>query len=292
MSAGAVLMLVSMVILCPILVFSTTRLHLDGIAAIFFFCAMSFYFESLENYSAQKAVLSGIVLGIALNLRFSSLALLPAFCIIAFFHYYQAVLDKNPSANNAARQAAKLLGLVMAVGLLLGGSHYVRLVMVYKTLFVLNMMKVEPGAAAWNQFIANLLKRTRFQMLTCLLLAIPAWVSLLVPGMLRACNGSKKPCIQHQYIAVAVYVGIVMFVGSFNQLRYFAPMTPFLYFAVALGWDRMQPGKRLAATGLFALPIILMAASCYRIVVLDQEANILPAAYEIFPFLMPYFPQL
>ncbi len=75
-------------IFCPILLFDTTRLHMDGLLAIFAFCGISLYIEAIYSESVPKAFYAGLILITALNIKFQAVLILPPLLFIQAAYLY------------------------------------------------------------------------------------------------------------------------------------------------------------------------------------------------------------
>ncbi len=63
--------------LCPLLLFSTVRIHHDGLAGLFLFCGFVAFLEALTGNRLPSAIVAAVWLVAGFNLRFNSILMLP-----------------------------------------------------------------------------------------------------------------------------------------------------------------------------------------------------------------------
>ena len=85
-------------VFCPLLLASTSLLHLDGLLGTYAACGLVFYIEALEHCSVFKAALAGLLLAAALNLRYNSLLIVPLIPALQAFQLYRLTRGAAASA--------------------------------------------------------------------------------------------------------------------------------------------------------------------------------------------------
>jgi hypothetical protein len=230
--AGPRLLLLGLAAVCPILLFSTSRLHLDGPAAIFFCCGVVLLIEAMDAGSTRLSAAAGGCLAAALNMKFSTLALLPLLpACLAYRHFLVP----------GARPAVKPFLVAMAVTGALGAPHYVRYVLTYGTLDYRQLLAPLPAYANYP-FLLWVDSITRGRMAANLLAVYPFLPFLFAPGKLaeRFRRGDWHPFM----VGATGYVLLVLLLTSKSQMRYFAPFTPFAAIALAGAVQAASPARR------------------------------------------------
>ena len=286
--------------LCPMLLFSTTRLHHDGLLAIFLFAAFTMLLEALDERSTRKSVVSGLLFALALNVRFKGLTALPLVLGAQLFFLYRLGLhphgtEKGSAAasfRDAARRPENWRCFAIVAGLiaLLGLPHYVRILATYGSLLPGAFMATDPDLAR-STFLSNVVERSRPRVFAYLLLMFPLLLGWLSPANLSVMRselaGRRWGAF---YVAAGLYFLVVCLAGSHQQLRYFAVMTPFLYVTFALWLDRTPGRPGAILLGAAALTFLLMALSGILYSVLNLEsASLIPALFILIPQLRPLY---
>ncbi|MFQ5417338.1 MAG: glycosyltransferase family 39 protein, partial [Myxococcota bacterium] len=226
------LMLLTGLLFCPILLFSTTRLHHDGLLAIFVFAAFTVYLEALDEQSTAKSVAAGLLFALALNVRYKGLTALPLVLLAQVFSLARAraaasAAGRPPSEAARDPRSWRCFAIVSALIALLGLPHYVRILATYGSLLPGSFMSTAPALAAANEFLSTVVKRSRLQVFGYLVLTFPlilAWFSPMNARLLRAELASWS--WRGFHLVAAIYFCAVCLATSHQQLRYFAVMTP------------------------------------------------------------------
>ncbi len=277
----------------PLILFSTTRLHLDALAGLLMACGLIAYMEAFERRSVGWGLWSGILLSLGLNARFSSIGLLP---LVAALHYV-LVIRHAPAEHRAGgflrainpfpacREHWTILLAVAALILTFGLQHYYRLLLVNGTIMPSTMLAATPSP--WMDYIAG---RTRPRMLTNVVLIVPLIALFCLPATWRAIWDRMRDSPLGVYWAVA-FLGcfVLMMIQTYAELRFFAIATPLLYCClpwVLAGYRRARRPWVLVFT---SLALLNMYAVAYRETIIRPNAvyGIVPPLYDYIQYLRP-----
>ncbi|MFC1657529.1 hypothetical protein ACFL2P_03050 [Candidatus Moduliflexota bacterium] len=290
-------LLYSALVLCHFISFSTTRLHHDALAAIFLFCGIMLFMEALEMRSACLAAASALLLVLALNTRYTTLAALPLLFGVQALHLFR--LFHSGGAEGGQRPAAAVLAdrrswdiflpvflLVATVGL----HHYYRVLWQYGTLLPGGFIQSD-GAERSNYFLYRVSNRSRWQIAAYFLTLFPAVLLLFHPQLLRHLRRMLREgswaCVP---LAAGPYLFAVTLIFSHRQLRYFAPALPFAYLAAVLLVDRSRGLWRSLLLATVVLTLFLMGSTTfYSTAVQPEIAEIIPSLFVLFPPLEPSY---
>jgi hypothetical protein len=276
---------------CPLLAFSTTRLHHDGLLGIFLFGALVLQIESLETGSTRKAIGAGLLFAIALNLRINALAALPLPLLVQGFHLYRrASADAGMGRGLAtlARDPASWRGfaIVCAIVAVLGLPHYVRVFAAYGSLLPATFIVPDPDVGQWNEFLRRVHSRTRLQTVLELIAIYPMLLAWLGPGALRSFRARLRARSFACVVPVAaVWLIALTLVPMHEQLRYYAAATPLLLLGFVLEIQAADAARRERLWKWAGATFALMAIGCVHAVFATQAANVVPALYLLLPFL-------
>jgi len=292
LSRSAVVMALAFLVLCPVLLYSTTKLHVDGLLSIYFFCGVTLFVESLIKESLIKSFLSGILLIIALNMKYTALAMTPIlFFVQVYYLYIKIDHDKNCQQIVFDWENWKYFLIMGIPVLLLGGQHFVRFFLEYGTLSPRHFSTTMEEALAWNRFLVTVLSRTRFHSISYLLAIFPLFSIYLTPPLWIYCkNHFKTKEWGFIYVAISVYLLVIFFLYSYKQLRYLAPIFPFTYLAIILVWEKASPRVQKYYSGLIIISLFLMCTTGFRnIILFPLSAKIVPSIFDYIPFLQKYY---
>lgn len=288
-------------IFCPLLLASTSLLHLDGLLGIYAASGMVFYIEALDQRSASKAALAGLLLAAALNLRYNSLLLLPLIPALQAFQLFRLTrgasgkcarggLDWKYTSRKVIQEKRNwtVFAIVVLSLMILGFPHYYRILATYGTLNPGSFIKLEPGAEHFSSYIALILRRRPWKMalyLVCVFPILLVWLSptpyrLIVRGLWEG-SWAVVP------LAIFLYMLPVEFAFSYQQMRFFAAETPFLYLGVPC---LLRSASESARNVLFALG----STSLFSMITTGFVRTVFspPDAVEIIPSLFYYLPPL
>ena len=285
-------MALAFIVLCPVHLHSTTKLHLDGLLSIYFFCGVTLFIESLIKESLLKSFLSGILLAIALNLKYTVLAMTPILFFVQVYYLYTKIdHGKNCQQTIFDWKNWKYLLIMGIPVLLLGGQHFVRFFLEYGTLSPRHFSTTMEEALAWNRFLVTIQNRTRFHCLSYLLAIFPIFVIYLSPHFwIYLKNHYKKKEWDFIYVVISIYLLIIFFTYSYKQLRYLAPMLPFTYLAIILVWEKVSLRFQKYYAGLIIISLFLMGTTGFRnMIIFPLSAKIIPSIFDYLPFLQKYY---
>lgn len=286
-------------VLGPLLFFSTTRLHHDGLLAIFLFCAFTLYVEALETRSTGKAVGAGLLFAAALNVRYNALVALPLIGAVQLFHLYrQAAATSGGDGSRAspllrvARDPTrwKGFGVVALLVLALGLPHYVRVLATYGTLLPSSFIVPDAGVESWNDFLRRVHARSRLHVALYLLAIFPMALTWVGPSALRQlAERWRERSWELVYPCVALFLLSVQMLTVHTQVRYFAAMSPFLITSFALQIHGARGGERRALWMWAASTLLLMSISSFVAIFQPGSAEVFPALFFLLPFLQPHY---
>lgn len=278
---------------CPLLLFSTTRLHVDGLLAVFAFCAFTMFVESLDARSGRKAVLAGLLFVLTLNVRYNALLLLPLIPAFQLFHLYRAADARGGSWRRVLGDLAhwKCFAIVSLFVLILGLPHYYRILATYGTLDPTRFVIADANVAAWNDFMRRVYARSRLQLSVYLISIYPmllTWLSL--PHLRLVAARVRERSWEPMYLMVALTMLAAHLAAPFPQLRYYAVTTPFMLLWFVLQIRAADAGARRLLWQLAALTLLLMAVTAFGgALFLRGTAEVVPAAFVLFPPLRPFY---
>jgi 4-amino-4-deoxy-L-arabinose transferase-like glycosyltransferase len=270
---------------CPLLMFSTTRLHHDGLLSIFLFCACVFYIEAANEGSTRKAIVSGLLFVLALNVRYNAIAALPLIAIAQAFHGY-----RRPG-HLRDRATWKCFAVVSVLVLSLGLPHYARVFATYGSLLPSSFITPDIDVQEWNEFLRRVHNRSRLRVFLYLVAIYPVMLSWLLPAQLRSFREKLNERSWEAFIGVAsVFLITIHLILLHRQVRYFAVMTPFLitHFVLQL---RATPAARMPAMwSLAGMTLILMVTSALAAAIFHPRLSaITPSVAFLLPVLRPFF---
>jgi hypothetical protein len=284
---------------CPLLTFSTTRLHHDGLLGIFLFCALILHVDSLEEGSTRKAIGAGLLYAAALNVRYNALAALPLPLLVHALHLYRHAGAADPAAGPDSTRAAgpdstsaaawRNLAIVGLVAAVLGLPHYARVLAAYGSLLPSSFLAPDADVAQWNEFLRRVHTRTRLRSALELFAIYPMLLTWLAPASLRAFRAqlrARSPaCVVPLAAALLVAVHLV---ALHQQLRYFAVATPLVLLGFVLQIHAADAAARESLWRWAGASFALMAIGAVHAVFTPQAANVVPAVFALLPFLQPF----
>ena len=280
----------------PLLLFSTTRIHLDALSGIFIACAVIAYIEALEKKSLAWSLWSGFLFTIALNLRFSAIISLPliVFCQMYFLYSLQDE-QANPIPGKSVFwqrvlkfEHWKTFAIVSLLVATLGLQHFYRLFATYGSIFPWDFMQ-QNTTSAWGKFIET---RTRGKNFLNLILLVPLLMLFFLPQTWRTIlNGLFRKDWGAICTLFFLYSLVAVFAFSYAEIRFFATATPLFY--CCLPWIIAQSRSSLLSfyLCLVAISFCAMIASGYREVIVrpNEVFGIVPFIYELIPSLLRYW---
>jgi len=280
----------------PLILFSTTRIHLDALSGIFIACAVIAFIEALEKRSTAWSLWSGFLFAAALNLRFSVITSLPliVFCQLYYLYCLPLEQDNSSSKTSGLRQSVLRFGnwktftIVFLLVITVGLQHFYRLFMTYGSIFPWDFMQGDP-TTSFNQFIDS---RSRGGNFVNLVLLIPLLSVFFLP---RTWGKVRAGLTQKDWGAVCafftLYLLATLFAFSYSEMRFFAMATPMFYCCLPWIMTRCKPVWLPVYLCLIVISFFLMIAADYREIIVrpNEVVRIVPVIYELIPPLLKFW---
>jgi hypothetical protein len=293
LSGGLQVALYAGLTFCPLLLFSTTRLHHDGLLAIFAFCAFTMFIEALEARSTGKAVVAGLFFVLALNVRYNAIVLLPLIFLFQLFHLYRVSSDPAVDVGTVVRERRewKVFAIVVAMVLALGLPHYYRVLATYGSLLPSTFIIPDVDAEAMRKFTRRISERSRMRVSIYLVLIFPlllTWLSRSHVRLVAARLRERSWGVMYLALVLSLYLVYIAILPG--QERYFAVLTPFMFvwFVLQIQGADAPTRRFLWQVGAFTLFLMFVggiSSAIFRPVV----AQAVPALINLLPFLNPYY---
>jgi hypothetical protein len=195
---------------------------------------MVFYIEALEHRSLSKAVLAGLLLAAALNLRYNSLLILPLIPALQAFQLYRftrGATGRFPSGGGDQARALwsgvqegrnwAVVAIVVLSLVILGFPHYYRILATYGTLNPGSFIKLEPGAEHFSAYMGLILRRRPWKMALYLVCVFPIFLIWLSPAPYRLiAQGLRKGSWAVVPLVIFLIMLPVEFAFSYQQMRF------------------------------------------------------------------------
>jgi hypothetical protein len=285
---------------CPLLLATTTMLHIDGLLGIYLACAVVSYIEALDRPTLSSSMISGLFWVVALNLRYNSLIALPLICLLQAYQLFRlpSASDVTCSVDNTATHGLwharkwKAFAIVLTLVLLPGLQHYYRVLATYGTLLPSRIVVPDSGVEQFNEFLKLLSRRGPWQMALLLISVFPFllllttrwfWSALILE--LRAGLWTPVP------LTAFLLLFLIEYLFSYKFMRYFAAEMPLLYLSLPFVFRSAPPRWKPFVIGLGCLSLLLMVVTGFaRTIVAPLDAvEIIPAIYYYIPQLMRYY---
>lgn len=285
-----------MVAFAPLLLFSTTRIHHDALAGIYIACAFIAYIEALEKKSLSWSLWSGFLFVVALNLRLTGIISLPliVLCQLYYLYFPHPGQAGSPPGYRTFRENVfklehwKVFAIVALLVATLGMQHFYRLLAAYGSIFPSVYDQPDP-TSSWVQLIQT---RTRGKNFINLILLIPLFIVFFLPQTWNTIRNGLVSRDWGAFCAIStLYLLLVLFVFSYEEMRFFAAATPMLYSCFPWILVRAKPGLTPFYLCLIAVSLSLMLMAGYREVIVrpNQVFQIVPAIDDLVPPLRKYW---
>ena len=282
--------------IAPLLLFSTTRIHLDALAGIFIACAIIAFIEALEKKSLAWTLWCGLLFALALNLRFSAIIGLP---LIVFGQLYwllsvQSGQGSSTPENDTFKQKLltfehwKAFSIITLIVATLGMEHFYRLFAAYGSVNPWDFMIKDP-TNSWYQFIQT---RTRSKNFINLILLIPLFMVFFVPQTWRTIRDGLVDRDWGAFCAFSsLYLLLVLIMFSYREMRLFALAMPMFYCCLPWIFARHKSTHTPLYLSLIAISFSLMITAGYREAVVrpNEVFQIVPVIDELIPPLKKYW---
>jgi hypothetical protein len=290
---------------CPLVLFSTVRIHHDGLMGLMLICGLVPFAEGLEKGRLTFAVEAAVWLVAAMNVRFNAIA---ALLVILLMPVYRATRACEPVPRRNARATLQaisapqtrspwLIAAIVWVAVLTAGlQHYFRLFAAYGTLWPTAMIQPLPGVTNFSPMLALVERMNRTWVCWELAAMFPLAILFAAPWNLRQLledlRGRRWPAM---FVATFCFLFAVQLVFAYKPVRYFAAVTPLMH----LCWPyllRIKPPRQWLAWGTWGvagLTVLLMVTTGFFNATLhdpDQAAVIPSLVFYWPPFLAGYRP--
>jgi hypothetical protein len=289
--------------LCPLVLFSTVRIHHDGLMGLMLTCGLVAFAEAIDKGRILCAVEAAVWLVAAMNVRFNAIAALPVVLLMPLYrrapdHDSQA-RRKSGNARTATSmpipQSRWLLATVVFVPVLtLGLQHYVRLFAAYGTLWPSAMIQPLSGVNNFSPLLALVEKMDRRWICWELAAMFPLAILFVAPWNLR----QFVEDLRHRrwgvaFVAAFSFLFAVQLVFAYKPVRYFAAVTPLMH----LSWPYLlktgasRPWALWIGWGIAGVTALLMITTGFLNATLhepDQAAVVPSLVFYWPPFLAGY----
>jgi hypothetical protein len=298
---------------CPLLLFSTVRIHHDGLTGLMLLCGLVAFAEALDKARMICAVEAAVWLVAALNVRFNAIAALPIILLMPFYWKtgdHWKTVDRKPAERRDGKGAKKtkptqtalpvtrrrrLIGAVVGVAVLtLGVQHYFRLFAAYGTLWPTAMIQPLPGVAQFSPLLALVERMNRSWVCWELAAMFPLAILFAAPwNVRRFAEDLRERRWPPVFVGAFGFLFAVQLVFAPKPVRYFAAVTPLMH----LCWPYLlrtvpaRPWLVWSTWGVAGLTILLMVTTGFLNATLhdpDQAAVIPSLVFYWPPFLAGY----
>jgi hypothetical protein len=288
---------------CPLVLFSTVRIHHDGLMGLMLVCGLVAFAEALDKGRVMLAVEAAVWLVAAMNVRFNAIAALP---IILLMPFYRNNVDRkaglrragNPARKISSTQAMRPNWLIAAIVVIAvstaGLQHYFRLFAAYGTLWPTAMIRPLPGVTQFSPLMALVERMSRSWVCWELAAMFPLAILFAAPWNVRRfaedLRARRWPPV---FVAAFGFLFAVQLVFAFKPVRYFAAVTPLMH----LCWPYLlrilpaRPWLAWSTWGVAGLTVLLMVTTGFFNATLhdpDQAAVIPSLVFYWPPFLAGY----
>jgi 4-amino-4-deoxy-L-arabinose transferase-like glycosyltransferase len=238
---------------CPLMLFSTTRLHHDALLGIYLFGGVVCFMEALESKAIGVAWLAGALLTAAFNLRYTALLALP---ILALLPVWAAWRGQWRHLGAYWGVCLIVAGWVSTLGL----HHFYRIVATYGSLAPDAFVSLSDGWERFSELLSYVAQTTRLRLLVIVLSLYPFLFSWLKTETWKGyatelcCKSWRLP-----FVASGLWLAAsVVFLTDHPQARYLAVASPFLIGTFALRIDTSRGADRSGLIFLTAVSIVSM----------------------------------
>ncbi len=174
---------------CPLLLSSTTMLHIDGLLGIYLACGLIAYIEALDEPSVGRALLAGLLLTDRAQPplqrvdRVAAVALAECGISLAATHAPRTPKDQPAATPRHPRRLWIVFAIVVGLVATVGMQHYYRILATYGTLDpAASFVRPDPTPAQFNPYVRMILQQQRWKMVAFLVMIFPVLPALLLPA--------------------------------------------------------------------------------------------------------------
>jgi hypothetical protein len=287
--------------ICPLVLFSTVRIHHDGLMGLMLVCGLVAFAEALERGRIIFAVEAAIWLVATMNVRFNAIVALPIILLMPFYRRAAPVVSargriaKAPASSLSPGQPRWLISAIVIVAVSTAGlQHYVRLFAAYGTLWPSAMIQPLAGVSKFSPLLALVDKMDRtwvcWELAAMFPLALLFGAPWNVRGFIEDLRCRRWPAA---FVVAFAFLFAVQLVFAYKPVRYFAAVAPLMH----LCWPyllRIKPPRLWIAWstwGLAGITALLMVTTGFLNATLhdpDQAAVIPSLVFYWPPFLAGY----
>ena len=294
-SKSLVPMVYATFVFCPVLLFSTTRLHIDGPLSSFVFCGISLYIEAIYSGSLRKAFFAGLILIMAFNTMYTAIIILPILLLIqaAYLYSKRRIYREKDRTKHFLTDWHnwKCFSIVMILVLTIGLQHYYRILITYGTLMPWKYWTSTADPTQWNAFLRDIHMRTRPHMFLYLLITFPI---LMIMGT-RFFSKSIKHYLNRDrgeiiYFGMFVYLLICCFIYQYFQMRYYTIVFPFFYVCIPLIIEVAEgPFKKIIISAVGVSLLLMITTGFINTIIFPESAKIIPSLIYYIPYLRQFY---
>ena len=270
----------------PLLLFSTTRLHHEGLLAGLLFCALAVYLEADRDQSVKKVVMAAFLLVLALNVRYNAIVALPLLPALLAYQMYRNRQTTMPPAQWAS------IALVVLLDITLGLPHYYRVFATYGSLMPSAFIVPDLDVEQFNTYLRDVHTRTRVHVSVALVVLFPMILTWFTPSYARYLSQRfHERSWELAFPVATVFLLTVHMVLLHSQLRYFAVATPFMFMSFVLQLNAAEGARRRRLWGWAGLTLLSMGTSAVSAAVLRPDiGDVYPSAFALLIFLAERLP--
>ena len=264
--------------IAPLILFSTTRLHIDGITGMLLASGLISTIEAFEKKSIKWGIWAGILLAVSLNTGFTGILLIPVLFSFQFFYVFKSKAINVNSRRVFDFELWKVFSVISIIVFSIGMLHYYRLFYIYGTIFPSNFVQ-NFGNGIFHQYVSSISKTWMF---FNILFLIPILFLLFSPETYKVIIFKFK---QGDWGALLFSSFLFMFLMILflkgKEVRRFSNATPLLY--CCIGWLLSNYNRKYTPL-MFVLTlfsITSMASSSYREIVVRPN--------EVYKIISPTF---
>jgi hypothetical protein len=287
---------------CPLVLFSTVRIHHDGLMGLMLVCGLIAFAEALDRGRVICAVEAALWLVAAFNVRFNAIAALPIILMMPFYQsaIYHGATGGQPGMGRGAlapprTRSARLarprwiiVAIVFVAVLTAGLQHYFRLFAAYGTLWPTTMIQPLPGVTKFSPLLALVERMSRSWVLWELAAMFPLAVLFVAPWNFRQYAEDLR-CRRWPafFVGAFGFLFAVQLFFAYKPVRYFAAVTPLMH----LCWPyllKIKPPQQWLAWSTWAvagLTLLLMVTTGFLNATLHD-----PDQAAVVPSLVFYWP--
>jgi hypothetical protein len=282
--------------LCPLLLFSTVRIHHDGLAGLLLFCGFVAFAEALERNGLVPAIEAAFWLVAAMNIRFNAIAAVPLLLLMPFYAFTRPQKPAPKGTRGLAAESARprrrwlVPAIVFGALFTVGMQHYYRLFVVYGSLWPGAFIQPIGDVAKFSPFLAVIERMRRSRVCWDLAAMFPLAVLFIAPWNVSQYGRDWRARKWSAWFVFAfVFLFLTQLIFSYKQVRYFAAVTPFMYAC----WPYLlQRGPRLewakwSVWGMGGVTLLLMITTGFLNASLHDPDQTL-----ILPSITIYWPTL